>query len=66
MLTVKELCNFVERELNEIKQSFRDFKKNDFYHLDLKVDKLTQKVYIGIGLLIATQIIIGILVQVLF
>ena len=65
-MLVKELWTIIERELKDIKQNFIDFKTNDFFHLEGKVDKLTQKVYIGIGLLIATQIVIGILVQVLF
>ena len=65
-MTVKELWTIVERELKEIKLLFTDFKKNDFLHLEQKVDNLTQKVYIGIGLLIATQIIIGIVLQILF
>ena len=65
-MTVKELKTFCERELNEIKIAFRDFKKNDFFHLDLKVDKLAKMMYIGIGMLIITNIVIGILVQILF
>lgn len=65
-MLVKDLWTVVERELKEIKQAFTDFKQNDFLHLEQKVDNLTQKVYIGIGLLIATQIIIGIVIQVLF
>jgi hypothetical protein len=65
-MTVKDLWVVIERELKEIKQTFAEFKNNDFLHLELKVDKLSQKVYIGIGAVILMQIIIGILVQVIF
>lgn len=65
-MTVKELWTVIERELREIKQSFTDFKANDFLHLEQKVDKVEQKVYIGIGLLIATQIVIGIVLKIIF
>lgn len=69
-MTIKELSTILLREIKEIKQTFADFKKNEFLHLerkfDNKFDNLAKVVYIGFGIVITIQAIIMILAQVLF
>ena len=65
-MTVQELWTIVERELKEIKQNFNDFRINDFFHLEQKVDKIALKMYIGIGIAITIQMTILILLKILF
>ena len=65
-MTVKDLKEIIERKIEELGQMFSDFRKNDFFHLEEKVDRLTRMLYIGIGMLIVTNIIIGIVARILF
>ncbi len=65
-MSVKDLWTVMERALKEIKRTFQDFKANDFLHLEQKVDNIEKKLYIGIGLLIATQVVIGIILHIFF
>lgn len=65
-MTIKELKEYVVERFKSFEKLFSEFKMNDFAHLDEKVDRLTRMLYIGIGMLIVTNIIIGIVARILF
>ena len=56
-MTVKELYEIVK----EWREDFSAFKSNDFYHLQKKVDRNSWFIAIGVGLLMAAQILIRLL-----
>ena len=53
-MTVRELYDIVK----EFKEDFGEFKKNDFCHLESKVDRNSWFIGIGIGLFMALQILL--------
>ena len=60
-MTVTELYELVK----EFKKDFKDFKKNDFYHLECKVDKIATKVaWIAGGFFVLT-VVVNVLIRIL-
>ena len=53
-MTVKELHDL----LKEFRKEFGKFKENDFHHLEMKVDRNSWFIGIGVGVLLAAQVIL--------
>jgi hypothetical protein len=60
-MTVKELFEYVK----EFKDEFKEFKSNDFTHLEEKVDKISTKVAWVVGIVSGLGIAINILIRVM-
>lgn len=56
-MTVKELHEL----LRDFKEEFGRFKENDFHHLEQKVDRNSWFIGIGVGVLLAAQVILQVL-----
>jgi len=50
--------------INYLREDFKDFKKNDFAHLEDKVDKLVVKIALIVGAISALTVVANIIARV--
>lgn len=57
--------NGLHEIVNNLRDDFKDFKKNDFTHLEEKVDKLGVKVGWIVGIISGLTLVVNILLRIL-
>ena len=60
-MTVKELFEYVK----EFKEEFKAFKSNDFHDLEVKVDRISIRVALIVGVISALTLVANVLLRVL-
>ena len=60
-MTVKELLDIVNKHYKELGDRIESLKTNDLHHLDKKVDKLTWIAGVGVGIMMALQVVLHVL-----
>lgn len=56
--------NGLHQLINYLREDFKDFKKNDFAHLEEKVDKLVVKICLIVGGISVLAVVINVLARV--